>query len=85
MNSLLGSVMNSLLGSVMNMGAEVFIWLAYTSSGIFLIKPLSIQKGSPMLTFLQCLKRKMATTFGRSAPTEYLCTHIHDLLYSLTL
>jgi len=25
----------------MNMGAHIFIWLAYTSSGIFLIKPLS--------------------------------------------
>ena len=70
----------------MNMGAGMFRWLAYTSSGIFLIKPLSLQKGSRMLAFLQCLKRKMATTFGRShrtigsTPYEHTCTHIHHLL-----
>jgi hypothetical protein len=41
------------------------------NKGIFFLRSLE-------LAFLQCLKRKMTTTIGRSAPTEYICTHIHD-------
>ena len=48
----------SALGYEMNTSAYISIWLALPSSGIFLIKPLNIQKCSQLLAFLKGLKRK---------------------------